>query len=47
MMIFAIIAYVAFGSLCVYFVLSGVKKVKDIKKEQESSVNLKDKNVSE
>ncbi len=47
MMIFAIIAYVAFGSLCVYFVLSGIKKVKDIKKEQESSVNLKDKNVSE
>lgn len=47
MMIFAIIAYVAFGSLCVYFVLSGIKKVKDIKKEQESYVNLKDKNVSE
>lgn len=43
MMIFAIIMYVAFGALCVYFVISGVKKVKEIKGEQESQANLKNK----
>lgn len=42
MMIFAIIMYVAFGLLCVYFVLSGIKKVKEIKGEQESQANLKE-----
>ena len=46
MMIFAVIAYVAFGTLCVYFVLSGIKKVKDIKKEQESTAKLEEKSTS-
>ena len=36
-MIFSVIAYAAFGILCVWFIISGVRKINEVKKSQSLS----------
>lgn len=37
MVLFSIIAYTAFGFLCIHFIVSGIRKINDIKREQSLS----------
>lgn len=47
MFIFQIIVYVAFGFLCIYWIISGVKKLNSIRSEQEYSANEKESIIPE
>lgn len=41
MVIFSIIIYTLFGGMCLWFIISGVQKIKSIRAEQESAAELK------
>ena len=41
MVIFSIIIYTLFGGMCLWFIISGVQKIKSIRAEQESAEELK------
>ena len=42
MLFFSIIIYTLFGGLCIWFIISGVQKIKQIKNEQEQAASEKD-----
>ncbi|MCR5187494.1 MAG: hypothetical protein K6C97_01060 [Treponema sp.] len=42
MLIFQIIVYVAFGFLCIYWIISGIKKLNNIRSEQEITAEEKE-----
>ena len=41
MLIFSIIIYTLFGGMCLWFIISGVQKLKSIHAEQESAAAIK------
>ena len=47
MLIFSIIIYTLFGGMCIWFVISGVQKMKQIKQEQQQSADKKDSDNSD
>ena len=42
MLIFSIIIYTFFGGMCLWFIISGVQKMKQIKQEQQQAADKKD-----
>ena len=42
MLVFQIVAYVAFGFLCISWIISGVKKLNNIRSEQQITADEKE-----
>ena len=47
MLIFSIIIYVLFGGMCIWFIISGVQKMKQIKASQEQAAANKSESSAE
>ena len=47
MLIFSIIIYTLFGGMCIWFIISGVQKINQIKQEQKQAADEKDSDKNE
>lgn len=47
MLYFSIIAYTAFGLMCIWFVISGVRKINQEKKDQQAEADSHEESISD